>query len=65
MRIRVNLEVGRKSVNCAFILIRVVFLVNNETSMRTVAIPTERSLHITEGVAKHAKTSSVQAKCVR
>lgn len=25
----------------------------------------ERSLHITEGVAKHAKTSSVQEKCVR
>lgn len=28
-------------------------------------LPIERSLHITEGVAKHAKTSSVQVKCVR
>lgn len=44
---------------------RPVFGSHNETSMRTIAIPKERSLHITEGVAKHAKTSSVQAKCVR
>ncbi len=28
-------------------------------------LPMERSRHITEGVAKHAKTSSVQVKCVR
>lgn len=28
-------------------------------------LPVERSLHITDGVAKHAKTSSVQVKCVR
>lgn len=28
-------------------------------------LPMERSLHITEGVAKQAKTSSVQVKCVR
>lgn len=28
-------------------------------------LPMERSLHITDGVAKHAKTSSVQVKCVR
>lgn len=27
-------------------------------------LPIERSLHITEGVAKHAKTSSVQVNCV-
>lgn len=30
-----------------------------------LVLPMERSLHVTEGVAKHAKTSSVQVKCVR
>ena len=29
------------------------------------ALPIVRSLHITKGLAKQAKTSSVQEKCVR